>query len=57
MNGNYSQNAMMHQQAMMGWGWGSGVGSIVGLLIAIVLLIDLILVGLLLWKKVKREKK
>jgi hypothetical protein len=52
MYGNYSGNPMMHQQAM-GWGF----GGIIGLLISLVVLIDLILVGLLLWRKLRREKK
>jgi len=54
MYGNYSGNAMMHQQSM---GLFGGFGGIIGLLISLVLLIDLILVGLLLWKKLRREKK
>lgn len=51
--GSYAMNYPMHQGLM---GYGGGLIGFIGLLISIVILIDLILLGMLLWRKYKRDK-
>jgi hypothetical protein len=53
MYGNQSGNMMMMHQGMMGMAG----GGLIGVLISIAILVDLILVGILLWKKVNRKEK
>lgn len=49
------ENSMMSFGNMMGWG-GFGLFGILASIFWIVLLIDLILLGIWLWKKIKKEK-
>lgn len=40
----------------MMWGWGNGAGLLTGLIFQIIILVDLILLGVWLWKKIEKEK-
>jgi len=56
--GNYAGNSrnimMVHQGAAS---WVGQLGGIIALLIAVVVLVDLILVGMILWKKINKKEK